>query len=92
MASAMAVTVNAPATSNGRRVAPRLLCRGRMRRRVKKLLKAAEQALAADVTENARATEKGYDPYLFVDTRNSSIETALKKVINQAYGVLTDKG
>lgn len=89
---AMIGAIEAPGVPGDRRSKPRLLCRGRMRKRVTRLLEQAEYMLSRDYTENNRATLMGYSPYLFIDTKGSKMEKALTLVINHCYEVLQDKG
>lgn len=83
--------IEAPQGIAGNRNKPRLLCRGRMRKQVKKALASLETLLARDHKENDRALALEYTPYLFVDTIGSALERKVEAVINACYERLQDR-
>lgn len=87
----MAVSIESTVPTNGTRRKPQLVCRGRMRKSVTKLLKTLERMYARDQVETARSTQLGYNPYLFMDEKGSFIDKAMQDLINQCYQKLSDR-
>lgn len=88
----MAGAIESPPAADRTRTHPRLLCRGALRKKVRKLQNAVNSILAADAKEAARGESLNYTPYLFTDTPGSRLEGYLTKILAQTYVVMADRG
>lgn len=75
------------ATSGGR-ARRKLLLRGKMRDRVKRLRTQIVNMMAADSREARRAEAKGYAPLLFREAANSGYARAMSTIFNRATALL----
>lgn len=91
MAMMVGAIESPPPASQGRNK-PRLLCRGRFRKMVKKAKRSLQSLLDRDDKEIIRAGSLGYTPYLFVDTPGSAFERKVLAVIGQCDALLADRG
>jgi hypothetical protein len=69
-----------------------LLLRGRRRKAVQRLLRAAQVVKRQDDAETARGLRKGYNPYLWRGIPQSASDKALTQVITRSSQVLVAKG